>query len=285
MSDQTTTLARAWALATLEGSVLGFTDHDRDLAFDGMVFAAQSGMTARALAQSTGLAVDNTEALGALSAAGLTEEDIMAGRYDGAALTIWEVNWADPTQRKVLFRGSLGEITRSDGAFRAELRGLSEPLSRGAGKVFGAICPAVLGDGDCRFDLATPGFRVQTPLRGLEEDGAVLALDALDDFAPGWFAQGRLRFLDGAAQGVAGFIRRDEAPGTGRRLVLWQAPSRLPAPGDLLELEAGCDKRFDTCRFKFDNAANFQAFPHIPGEDWLLAVPRGDGRDDGGSRF
>ncbi|MFN3953149.1 MAG: DUF2163 domain-containing protein [Pararhodobacter sp.] len=284
MSDRSTTLARAWALATADGAMLGFTDHDRDLAFEGINFAARSGMTARALAQSTGLAVDNTEALGALSDAGLNEADILAGRYDGATLTIWEVDWAMPASRRLLFQGTVGEIVRTDGAFRAELRGLSEPLSRGAGRVFGAICPAVLGDAACRFDLETPGFQVQVPLLALDEEGAVLDLGPLPDFAPGWFAQGRVRFLEGAAAGVAGFIRREEALPKGRRLILWQAPARSPAPGDLLRLDAGCDKRFDTCRFKFDNAMNFQGFPHIPGDDWLLAVPRGDGRDDGGSR-
>lgn len=88
MTDLTTTRARAWRLQRADGLVLGFTDHDRDLTFDGTTFRAASGMTAKALAQATGLAVDNTEAVGALSDAGLTEADILAGHWDGAALTI-----------------------------------------------------------------------------------------------------------------------------------------------------------------------------------------------------
>ncbi len=48
------------------GAVLGgFTDHDTELSFEGgVVFQPETGMTAAALAQSTGLSVDNTEALG-----------------------------------------------------------------------------------------------------------------------------------------------------------------------------------------------------------------------------
>ena len=57
----------------------------------------------------------------------------------------------------------------------------------------------------------------------------------------------------------------------------------IPAPGDSLRLTAGCDKRFATCRLKFVNQANFQGFPHVPGEDWLLAVPRAEGDNTGGS--
>lgn len=287
MSGRSSTRARAWALTRTDGVVMGFTDHDRDLAFDGIQFRADTGMTARALMQSTGLAVDNTEAAGALTDAGLTEADIRAGRYDGAQITIWDLDWTAPDDRQILFRGALGEITREGGAFRAELRGLSAPLGRGGGRVFGALCPAVLGDGACGFDLGAPGFSAEAALIGMDEAGALLFLPPLDDFAPGWFAEGRVVFLSGAAAGQAGFVRRDE-PGQGpdgaRRLTLWAAPGAVPAQGDALRIEAGCDKRFATCRLKFANQMNFQGFPHVPGADWLLAVPRVDGANSGGRR-
>ena len=284
MTDLTTTRARAWRLDRGDGLTLGFTDHDRDLDFDGTVFRAASGLTAKALSQATGLAVDNTEAAGALSDAGLTEPDILAGRWDGAALTIWDLDWTAPDDRRVLFRGTLGEIARQGGAFRAELRGLTEPLQQGQGRVFGAVCPAVLGDAQCRVDLSAPGMATETDLIAVDPAGGTLRVAALDGFAPGWFTEGRVRFLTGPAAGLQAVIRADRAEGAGRILTLWAAPGALPAPGDRMRLEAGCDKRFATCRIKFQNALNFQGFPHLPGEDWLLAAPQGGaagGRRDG----
>ena len=62
-----TTVARCWALTRSDGLRLGFTDHDCDLDFDGLSFRAGTGLSAMALQQATGLSVDNTEALGALS--------------------------------------------------------------------------------------------------------------------------------------------------------------------------------------------------------------------------
>ena len=59
-------------------------------------------------------------------------------------------------------------------------------------------------------------------------------------------------------------------------------PAGLVA-GDLLRLEAGCDKRAETCREKFGNFLNFRGFPHIPGEDWLASYPVRSHRNDGGS--
>ena len=278
-----TTIARAWALTRADGAVLGFTDHDRDLSFEGITFRADAGLSARALEQVTGLAVDNSEAVGALRDAGLTEADIMAGRYDGAELRIWQVNWADPGQRELLFRGSLGEITRAGGAFRAELRGLSEALNTQGGRVYHAACGAVLGDGACRVDLDAPGFSAEVAVVGVE-DGQRVRFAPIDTVAPGWFAQGRAVVQSGAAQGLIGHIREDRAEAGARVISLWEGLRAPVVPGDLVRLEAGCDKQAVTCREKFANLLNFRGFPHIPGDDWMTAYPRAGQPNDGGKR-
>ena len=118
-----TTLCRAWAILRKDGETLGFTDHDCGLSFDGISFKAETGMSAMALQQSTGLSIDNTDAIGALCDEALRETDIEAGRFDGATVKAWLVNWADPDTRWLQFRGTIGEIRRSDTAFEAELRG------------------------------------------------------------------------------------------------------------------------------------------------------------------
>jgi uncharacterized phage protein (TIGR02218 family) len=282
-----TTIARAFAITRADGVVLGFTDHDRDLSFDGITFAADTSVSAQALEQVTGLAVDNSEAFGALSDAGLTEADIIAGRYDNAALRIWQVNWADPDQRALIFRGTLGEMTRAGGAFRVELRGLSEALNTSGGRVIHAGCSALLGDSACGFDLSIPGYRIDLPL--LAADGAVLRFAAVE-VLPAWLAHGRVQVLTGAGAGLAGVIRDNRViaatPTTQalHQVTLWQAISAPLAAGDLLRLEAGCDKSADTCRVKFNNFINFRGFPHVPGEDWLTAYPKQGQPNTGGRR-
>ena len=84
LAEGVTTVARAWAVSRGDGVVMGFTDHDVALEFEGIRFEPESGMTARALSQGTGLAVDNTETYGALSSDKISEADILAGRRGGA---------------------------------------------------------------------------------------------------------------------------------------------------------------------------------------------------------
>ena len=276
-----TTVARAWALARRDGVVMGFTDHDRDLAFEGIVFRADSGLSARALQQSTGLSVDNTEGSGVLSDAGLTEDDILAGRWDGAEVRAWVVNWADVAERELRFRGSVGEVVRKGGAFRADLRGLTEALGTVQGAAFTRGCGAVLGDLRCGFDLAQPGYVAEVAVEAVE-DGRVFLWGALPGFDDRWFERGRFSVLTGAAAGLVGVVKNDRASVERRRVELWERLGLPVVPGDLVRIEAGCDKRAETCRLKFGNFLNFRGFPHVPGEDWLTSYPvRGQGNSGG----
>jgi len=267
-----TTVCRAWKVVRRDGVVLGFTDHDRDLDFDGVSFVARSGLTARALQQTTGMAVDNTEAMGALSDASVREEDILAGRFDGAEVTAFLVNWANVTERSIQFKGNFGEITRSKGMFQVELRGLTERLNRPIGRVYHAECSAILGDRRCTIDLTDVAYSAQVPIIS-HEAGRVFKVEALPGYAAQWFERGRLVVLDGTGKGQSGLIKTDRFVDDFRIIELWQGFSSLPQTGDLLRLEAGCDKRGSTCRDKFSNFLNFRGFPHIPGEDWLRASP------------
>ncbi|CUJ38354.1 DUF2163 domain-containing protein [Cognatishimia activa] len=272
-----TTLARCWRVAREDGVVFGFTDHDCALSFENTGFLADSGLTAAALEQGSGLGVDNTETLGALSADAITEEDIAAGRYDGAEVTCWLVNWADVSQRLVLFAGQIGEVTRSGGAFRAELRGLSEPLNQPVGRVYQKSCPG--GVDGCAVDEADPAFRIAALVVSVQEN-MVFELDGAVAFDADWFTHGHL-IHEGS--GLRGVIKSDQVVDGQRVVELW-TPIDVPvAIGDSMVLVAGHDRSFATARFKFDDVLNFRGFPDIPGDDWITHVPRKDGVNDGGS--
>lgn len=279
----TTTVARAWGITRKDGVKLGFTDHDCDLAFEGFQFRAATGLTASAIEQGTGLSVDNAEAVGMLSDAAVTDEDIEAGRLDDAEVVAWMVNWGNVSERSILFRGSIGEIKRAGGAFIAELRGLSEKLNVPRGRVYQKPCTAVLGDAACRFDVSSIGFQAETFVVQVDER-RLFDCGALDGFEDGWFTRGQLRVGSGSAEGARGLIKRDWVTETGaRRIELWEDLRVEVLAGDQVLLIAGCDKRVTTCREKFSNLLNFQGFSDIPGEDWITSYPRKSTGNTGGS--
>jgi len=138
-----THVCHCWAVTRKDGVTFGFTDHDRPLVFDAVTFKPDSGLSAKAITSTTGLSVNNTEALGVLSADAVTDADLEAGRFDGASVTMWLVCWDDVTNREVKFAGSIGEIVREAGTYRAELRGLTEQLNQPQGRAFLRSCSAV----------------------------------------------------------------------------------------------------------------------------------------------
>jgi uncharacterized phage protein (TIGR02218 family) len=276
-----TTLCRCWRVRRRDGVELGFTDHDMDLSFGGLTYRAGSGMDASAVQAGTGLSVDNAQAVGALTAAAVREEDVAAGRYDGAEIWHWLVDWARPALRVLLFRGSFGEIRRADGAFEVELRGLAEALNAPVGRTLTRSCDRALGDSRCCFDTGRPGFAGEGEVAA--GSGGSLGVSGLGGFADGWFEHGILAWLTGENSGETATVKADRRGGGQRRLALWAAPGRAVAVGDRFRVVAGCDKRADTCREKFGNFLNFRGFPHIPGDDWVTAYPKDGAVHDGAS--
>ncbi|MGC9417783.1 MAG: DUF2163 domain-containing protein [Rhodovulum sp.] len=277
-----TTLARAWAIDRSDGVVLGFTDHDRNLEFEGVTFRAETGMSARAISQTTGLSVDNSAAVGALSSDAITEDDVVAGRYDAAKLRIWLVNWKDVEQRVPLFVGWLGEISRVNGGFEVEIRGQAEALNQPQGRVYQLPCSAVLGDKACGFDATQPGFTAQTTAVRIDTR-RLFRFESLSDFQARWFEHGRLEVISGPATGQFGVIKADREESGARVIELWSEIRGAVGPGDAIRLVAGCDRMAATCRWKFNNFRRFRGFPHIPGEEWLMSYPTQSGVNDGGS--
>jgi uncharacterized phage protein (TIGR02218 family) len=277
MATGLTTVCRCWRVVRADGVTLGFTDHDLDLAFEGVVHRAGSGLTAKALAQGTGLSVNNSEALGALTDAAIREADVEAGRYDHAEVKSWLVNWRDPAERRLTFRGHIGDIRRGGGAFHAELRGLSDLLNQPQGRIYQPGCAAVLGDASCGVNLSLAGHAIEAQAAEVTEARSFL-FDSLPAHPDRWFERGLLTVRSGPGDGLSGVIKTDRLlEGGARRVELWEPIRAQVAVSDLIRLVPGCDKSSETCRVKFDNLLNFRGFPSIPGEDWLMAIPRRDG--------
>lgn len=273
-----TTLCDCWLIERADGARLGCTDHDVPLSFDGVVFDPQTGGEPGDGEAALGLAADGVEVLGALSSDAVTEADLAAGRYDGARLTRWRVNWRDPAQRFVLFAGRLGEVEAADGRFRAEALSDADRLNRATGRAYLSACDATLGDARCGVDLSAPGRRAAGTVTAVEPSGR-LTVAGIEALATGRLAFGTLRRLsDGATARVA----LDATEAGGRQLTP-ETPAPF-APGDAVEATVGCDRTAATCAARFANIANFRGFPHLPGDDWLTAAPAAGERHDGGSR-
>lgn len=281
LAGRVTTLATCWIVVRRDGERIGFTDHDGPLEVDGIACHPQDGLSASAMTGGPALATGGGEIAGTLAGPALADQDLEAGLWDHAEIQVFMVNWQSPGDHHLLARATIGEVTRSGVGFRAELRGMAHKLEARRGRVFSRICDADLGDARCTVQLEGSGYQATGLVHAADRDW-VLA-DGVSAFEDGWFSRGRLRVTSGPMAGFACEIANHRSE-DGRALVdLFQPAPRPIAVGSSLMLQAGCDKHFETCRFKFANHENFQGFPHMPGSDFALSYPNSNsGRNDGG---
>jgi uncharacterized phage protein (TIGR02218 family) len=261
-----TTIAFCWRLERQDGVAIGFTTHDRDFEIEGLMYRAAPGILPSAVSLSDGFDASALDVAGALTSSAISEADLAAGRWDGAAVQLFLVDWEESGGAQLpLVRGELGTVSTSGDGFEAELRGPAALLERPAVEQTSPSCRAELGDRRCRVDLApltrTTRVAAVTGEAEIEVEAAAGGANA--------YAFGRLRWLSGNNSGLEAVIVGSEGP----RLSLREAPVHSPLPGDLVEIREGCDKLFATCIGRFANAENFRGEPHLPGIDLLTRYP------------
>jgi uncharacterized phage protein (TIGR02218 family) len=261
-----TSIAFCWRLERRDGVAIGFTSHDRELDMGGLVYRAAPGMTPSAISVSDGFEVDTLDITGALSADAITPEDLAAGRWDGAAVRLFAVDWSDPGGEALpLVRGALGDVGIQDGRFSAELKGPTALLEKAVVEQTSPECRASLGDRRCRLDLAA---RTHLARVAGVTDATRLTLDRSEPGSNA-FAYGRIEWIDGANSGMAGLV----AASDGAEIVLRDPTAFAVEPGTLVRLTEGCDRSIETCRARFANAVNFRGEPYLPGNDLLTRYP------------
>lgn len=280
-----TTMAYCWRVTRSDSVIQGFTEHDRNLVFDGTTFLASSGFNASSIEQKLGLSVDNLNVDGALSDDTLNEDDLAAGVYDGAQVELFWVNWEDVTQVILISKGTLGEVKRYLSSFSAELRSLTNQLSQRTGRSYQRYCDADLGDSRCKIDLTSVTYK-GTGTVSLFDDTRTLVATGLSSYVTDWFTLGKLTFTSGLNDGLSYEVKAHSKSGSNATIELWARPSFDISVTDTFEIFAGCKKDLGTCKDKFNNVVNFQGFPFIPGNDVITAYPiQGAPNQSGGSIF
>lgn len=262
------TLAQCVKITRRDGQVFAFSTCNEDLEVEGVVYSAADSVSATAQRSTVGTGVDNLEFIGLLTAETVTEEDLLAGRFDGAAIEIAVVNWADPGAGKIiLLSGWLGNVQLTDGQFVAEVRSKAQKLSQKIGELTSPLC-RVHRLGDSRCKAALESFRHD---RTVYSAGSrrEMVFDA-DAAATGYYDCGLVTFTSGANEGLCREVKAHVVD-DGRAAVELQEefPFEIEV-GDAATLEAGCDRRLETCHGKFTNVLNFRGEPHLPGNEKML---------------
>lgn len=264
----TTTFAHCWRVVWQDAQEFGFTSLDRDLVIDGLTYLAASGFMASDMAASADLSVQNLELAGILDSDAIQEQDLIEGRWDGAFVEVFEVNYADLTMGKmILCTGTLGNVSAGNTSFTAEMRGLRQQLQQTVGSVYVAACDADFGDARCGLVEATYTFAATVTSVSATENARSFSASALTQAAD-YFGGGYVTWVTGANAGLRLEVRTFSSAAV---MLALPMPNAI-AIGDTLSIVVGCRKRTVDCKTKFatNNIVNFRGFPDIPLNDKVL---------------
>lgn len=269
LSQDLTTTAYLIRMTRTDGVVLGFTTADKPIVMDDVTYRAATALSPSHLRTSSGLSTDSLDLAGIIDDDELSESDIAAGLYDHARVDIFLCNWADISQGCIhLRRGWIGQVTRNDDYYAAEIRGLHDLLQRPLGSFYTAECRHSLGDTGCGVDLSS-----------LTVTGQVTGVNSSTEFSDTsrtetdkWFSYALLTWQTGANAGMACDVKSWDSDT--QSFTVWLPPPFSISIGDTYSVHRGCDRRFTTCKNTFSNATNFGGFPYLPGINNLLKYPQ-----------
>ena len=259
--------AQFWRIFRRDGVAFGFTSHDRDLDFGGLLHRAAPGMVPAAIRMTADLSEDSAGVEGTLSHDSIREEDLEAGLFSDAAIEIGVVDW-ETLEHGVLYSGTLGAIEDNGRSFSGELRSAKQILEQDLVPRTSPTCRAVFCGKGC--GLSAVEHTIRAVIADVDPDLNRVRFSGVEGEL---FVDGQLRFLGGPQTGMPFGILGE----SGEWLILDRPLSPGIAAGTAAELREGCDHTIATCSSRFANAKNFRGEPFLPGNDLLARYGQGAG--------
>lgn len=158
LAGSITTLALCWRIERVDGTIEGYTAHDRSIVYDGETYSHKASFAPVATDADLSLRADTSQLRGLLTDSGINLADIYAGRYDGAEVEFFVVDYEDPDGTgRILLPGSgrFGDVSIAEGTYEVDVVSYNALLQQRIGSRFVPFCRWQLGDSDCEIDLET----------------------------------------------------------------------------------------------------------------------------------
>jgi uncharacterized phage protein (TIGR02218 family) len=212
-----------------------------------------------------------------LLTAGITEADVLAGKWAQATAVLFVCNYEALNMGQLIMQsGKLSEFVQRSPIVTCEIKGINNALTAQVGNVTKAECSHDFCDAGCTLDAAdytiTGTLTGVTSVTSFADSG--IALPA------GWLNNGKLVFTSGSNNG---FPLRIDNNNTATQIVLRTPAPYLPVIGDTYSAIAGCAKRLTDCQNRLENdgvttannVLNRAAFDFVPTIESFSRLPAG----------
>lgn len=274
----TTLCACFYAVSPIDASVVAMTSFSSDLTgvpgYPGVTFKRNTGVTASQLQSDAGNAFSQMEASLFLLSAGISEADVLAGKWNHAIAILFVCNYEALNMGQLIMQyGYLAEFIQKSPLVTAEIKGLNNHLTAQLGNVTRPECSHDFCDAGC--GLTESVYTVTGTLTGVTSQ-TIFTASGLSAPAE-WFNNGKIQFTGGSNSGYP--LRVDSYNSITKTFSLRTPAPYLPVIGDTFSAVAGCQKRLVDCQNRTDgvstvnNVLNRAAFDFCPTLESFTRLP------------
>lgn len=235
-----------------DGLVFRYVSGRRTITLDGDSYEGMPGFDISSITCTLGYSVDTLN-LTVLSTDDLMRADFLAGRWWGCVVELSEYCWSIPAAGVIPWpKYRVANVVPIVGGFVLEMRDLRQLLLQDYTLATGKTCQNRLGDSRCGVSLSDYSFTFEVTSVTSRVQFADSALAQATDY----FTMGELRFDTGLHAGLPLLVRQHNTGG-----VFYLAVPLIEdiVVGQTGTVVAGCLRRLEDCRDKFDNVLNMRA--------------------------
>lgn len=252
-------------ITTKQGIVYGFTNHDKELTVDTVTYKPTPGLKHLNTYYSDSAEVSATKFK--MAYVDVDEDTVRSGAFDNAEYIIYRVAWDNLAAGTYEHdKGTLAVNKWDENEMVHESQGFERDLLKRLGSQHTLSCPHQFGD---QFNRTKPGACTLS-LAAFTHSGSVVSIEkqrmkmtiATTGRPTNEFDNGILTWTSGNNINTSVPIKVHVVGGT--ETIEFAIPTFLIiTAGDTFSAIAGCDKSFDQCKSKFNNAINFGGDPFI----------------------
>lgn len=272
-SSTLTVATCAYLVSSIGGLVKAVTSYSSDLSglpgYDGVTFQFTAGASPSRVEYPAQLAPTNLEQDLFMLSFGLSEADVLAGKWDFAECTVFDVNFeALAMGQLVIAHGHLSRFEQMGPMLRTELRGLNDALSQMIGRVTEPNCQADVYDSLCKLDAVARGEVYTSTLTSVTDQDTFR--DSSRTQGAEWFDNAKGSFTTGPNAGFPFHVKKWDH--VNKEYELYQPMPFLPGAGDGYTIFRGCKKRKSDCIVR-GNIVNIRSFPDMPTLESIQRLP------------
>lgn len=257
-----TTITTCWRITLSNGELISFTEHDKDITINGIEYKSDMLISSTAMESRSGLIPNNLDIELSLPLIDPCKTD--GSDYEEASVEVELIDFANTSNIPIqIFCGYITSTTITTSSLKATIQSYSDKLNNTIGEVYSPLCRADFCDFKCK--LSEDSFSFIYSITKIIDKITFFSEEAIA-IENGLLNYGKIKIIEGVNLGMT-FDIKENINGI---IIITTPPIQDFSVGSRYKVTMGCDKKFETCINRFNNAINFRGEPNIPGYDELF---------------